>query len=142
MWIVYVYQLDNCIYVTTICICINDCVCIFAYNLIDLKLNICNCISNISLSLYTTQIIHYNLCLYKARKRERQKRLGQRIYNFKSNCIKREREKDKRELGRGIFLLYNFKCIGRIYMYLHVYIQFSHALYKQKHNLYISLLFV
>ena len=97
----------------------------------------------------------YNLNLYKMRKRERQKRLDKE-YTIESNCIKREREKldtiwklyktRKRErqkkLGRGVFLLYNYKCIGRKYMYLHVYIQFSHALYKQKCNLYISLLFL
>ena len=99
--------------------------------------------------------IIYNLNLYKTRKRERQKRLDKE-YAIESNCIKREREKldtiwklyktRKRErqkkLGMGVFLLYNYKCIGRKYMYLHVYIQFSHALYKQKRNLYISLLFV
>ena len=92
-------------------------------------------------------MIIYNLNLYKMRKRERQKRLDKE-YTIESNCIKREREKldiiwklykmRKRErqkkLGRGVFLLYNYKCIGRKYMYLHVYIQFSHALYKEKHN--------
>lgn len=78
------------------------------------------------------------------RKRERQKRLDKE-YTIESNCIKREREKldtiwklyktRKRErqkkLGRGVFLLYNYKCIGQKYMYLCVYVQFSLALYKQ-----------
>ena len=54
----------------------------------------------------------------------------------------KEVEIKAKETGQGVFLLYNYKCIGRKYMYLHVYIQFSHALYKQKRNLYISLLFV
>ena len=78
------------------------------------------------------------------RKRERQKRLDKE-YTIKSNCIKREREKlnqfknyikreREKETRRESILLYNYKCIGRKYMYLHVYIQFSHALYKQKRN--------
>ena len=70
------------------------------------------------------------------RKRERQKRLDKE-YTIELNCIKREREKldtiwklykmRKRErqkkLGSGVFLLYNYKCIGRKYMYLHKYIE-------------------
>ena len=100
-------------------------------------------------------MIIYNLNLYKMRKRERQKRLDKE-YTIESNCIKREREKldtiwklyktRKRErqkkMGRRLFYYIIIKCIGRKYMYLYVYIQFSNALYKQKHNLYISFLFV
>ena len=77
--------------------------------------------------------IVYNLLLYKMIKRERQKRLDKE-YTIESNCIKWEREKldtiwklyktRKRErqkkLDKGVFLLYNYKCIGRKYMYLDI----------------------
>ena len=39
---------------------------------------------------------------------------------------KRERQK---KLGRGVFLLYNYKCIGRKYMYIQTETQFIHFAY-------------
>ena len=64
------------------------------------------------------------------RKRKRQKRLGHGIYNwielykarkretiYNFNLYKTRKRERQKKVGKGVFLLYNYKCIGRKYMY-------------------------